>query len=46
MTNNMPINDEIDEGDDTEGWVYNYETGDIIANTNDLDKDGTPYSSY
>ena len=46
MTDNLPINDEIDEGDDTEGWVYNYETGDIIANTNDLDKDSTPYSSY
>ena len=28
------------------GWAYNYEVGKIIANTDDLDKEGTPYSSY
>ena len=46
MTNNTPIIGEIDEGDDSEGWVYNYEIGEIIANSDDLDKDGKPYGSY
>lgn len=28
------------------GWVYNYETGDIIANTDDLDDEGIGYDGY
>ncbi len=28
------------------GWVYNPETGEIIANTNGLDASGKPYSAY
>lgn len=27
-------------------WVYNYETGQIVANTDALDEDGRPYASY
>ena len=36
---------QVDE-DDGLGWIYNYETGDIIANTDDQDQSGTSYSSY
>ena len=28
------------------GWVFNYQTGDIIANTDDLDSDGVGYDTY
>ena len=28
------------------GWVYNYQTGEIIANTNDLDEHGVAYATY
>ena len=28
------------------GWVFNYQTGDIIANTDDLDSDGAGYDTY
>ena len=34
------------EGDKDSGWVYNYETGEIIANTDDLDDDGVGYDTY
>jgi len=30
----------------TKGWVYNYETGDIIANTNDPDEKGDGFETY
>jgi len=33
------------EGDDT-GWIYNPENGEIIANTKDVDSQGTPYTEY
>jgi prepilin-type N-terminal cleavage/methylation domain-containing protein len=29
-----------------EGWVYNYATGDIIANTDDTDESGVAYNTY
>jgi len=32
--------------DTGKGWVYNPETGEIIANTNDLDSSGRAYSAY
>ena len=28
------------------GWVYNFETGDIYANTDDLDENGVGYDTY
>ena len=36
----------IDEGDDSMGWVFNFETGDIIANTDDADASGVGYDTY
>lgn len=33
------------EGDKA-GWIYNPENGEIIANTQDLDEEGTPYKNY
>lgn len=33
-------------GGGTVGWCYNYETGEIIANTDDLDDDGKGYDTY
>ncbi len=29
-----------------EGWVYNYNTGEFIANSTDTDDDGTAYNTY
>jgi prepilin-type N-terminal cleavage/methylation domain-containing protein len=34
------------EGKNDCGWVYNYETGEIIANTDDLDEGGVGYDTY
>ena len=34
------------EGEDEYGWVYNFKTGHIYANTDDLDESGVPYDSY
>lgn len=42
LDNNPP---QVDENEDL-GWVYNYETGDIIANTDDLDHKGVGYDKY
>ena len=36
----------IDESKKNHGWVYNYKTGAIIANTNDLDASGVGYDTY
>jgi len=33
------------EGDKT-GWIYNPKTGEIIANTEDADSQGTPFTEY
>lgn len=30
----------------TAGWVYNYETGELIANTDDLDEKNVGYDTY
>jgi len=32
--------------EDGTGWVYNYETGEIIANADETDDSGTPYEQY
>lgn len=34
------------ESNDTDGWCYNFLTGEIIANTDDLDSDGVAYNTY
>ena len=34
------------EGEHDKGWVYNFKTGHIYANTNDLDEDGVAYNTY
>ena len=37
----------VDETTDTtKAWIYNYQTGDIIANTDDTDEAGDAYSTY
>ena len=34
------------EGTDGIGWVYNYQTGEIIVNTDDSDDSGNPANTY
>jgi general secretion pathway protein G len=34
------------EGEDDKGWVYNFKTGHIYANTDDLDDSDVPYDTY
>ena len=34
------------EGEADKGWVYNFKTGHIYANTNDLDDSGVAYNTY
>ena len=36
----------IDESYDTKGWLFNFETGEFICNTDDTDQSGTPYHNY
>lgn len=36
----------VDESKTTAGWIYNYATGDIIANTDDKDENGKGYDKY
>ena len=36
----------IAEASTTIGWIYNYQTGDIIINTDDTDESTAAYSSY
>jgi prepilin-type N-terminal cleavage/methylation domain-containing protein len=36
----------VDESDATKGWVYNYQTGEIIANTDDPGESGDTYDTY
>ena len=36
----------VDESKTTVGWIYNYKTGDIIANTDDEDEAGNKYNTY
>ncbi|UCE58261.1 MAG: prepilin-type N-terminal cleavage/methylation domain-containing protein [Phycisphaerales bacterium] len=46
LTVTIPLTVVVDESDTEYGWIYNYKTGEIIANTDDSDDSGTPYSSY
>lgn len=47
MSNAAVLTDAVDEIlDTTKAWVYNYETGDIIANTDDLDEKGNGFETY
>lgn len=46
LTTATPLTLVVDEGSAVQGWVYNYLTGGIIPNTDDLDDSGTPYTSY
>ncbi len=39
-------NGQVVEGEADKGWVYNWETGDIHANTNDLGENGVGYDTY
>jgi general secretion pathway protein G len=36
----------VDESEDTMGWVYNYQTGEIVANCDDPDDNGANYNAY
>lgn len=45
MTTTTPIQSAVTESP-AQGWVYNHETGDIIANTDDLDSEGVGYDTY
>lgn len=36
----------VDEAQTDKGWVYNYLTGDIIANTDDTDEKSVGYDKY
>ncbi|MEK6797341.1 MAG: prepilin-type N-terminal cleavage/methylation domain-containing protein [Planctomycetota bacterium] len=44
LTNVAPL--AVDEAQTTKGWVYNYTTGELIANTDDLDSNSTAFSAY
>lgn len=47
MTTTSPISTAIVEATTTAGWVYNYSTGELIVNTNDLSDDGvTTFDQY
>ncbi len=47
MTTAADITTAINEDlDPTKAWVYNYQTGDIIANTNDPDEKGDGFETY
>ena len=47
MGTDDPLSDDVDEtADPTLGWVYNKDTGDIIANTDDQDENLVYYYDY
>ncbi|MGB2984557.1 MAG: prepilin-type N-terminal cleavage/methylation domain-containing protein [Phycisphaerae bacterium] len=47
MSNVADLTTVIDEATDkTMGWIYNYETGDIIVNTDDKDEKDNGYETY
>jgi general secretion pathway protein G len=46
MTTTSPVSAALDEAQTNRGWVYNYQTGQIIANTDDLDESGVGYDTY
>jgi prepilin-type N-terminal cleavage/methylation domain-containing protein len=46
MTTTTPASLAIDEALTKRGWVFNYQTGELIANTDDLDEGGVAYDTY
>ncbi len=42
----IPMSLAINESKTKKGWVFNYESGHLIANTDDLDKNGMGYDTY
>ncbi len=46
MTTSSPASSAINEAQVSRGWVYNYETGEIIPNTDDMDSSGVEYHTY
>jgi len=46
MTTLSPPALAIDESQSDKGWVYNYQTGRVAANTDDPDENGVGYDNY
>jgi len=46
MTTTVPIATAVNEATTTAGWVYNYQTGEFVTNTNDPGEDGLAYCTY
>ncbi len=47
MSTAADLTTDVDETTDTTlGWIYNYQTGDIIANTDDTDEKSRGYDTY
>ena len=46
MTTVTPLADAISEGQTGKGWVYNYLTAELIANTDDVDEAGLAFADY
>jgi len=46
MTTSADLTLAVDETQTTMGWVYNYQTGELVVNTNDTDENSTAYTSY
>jgi len=46
MTTSADLTLAVDETQTTMGWVYNYQTGELVVNTNDTDDGSTAYTSY
>lgn len=46
MTTAADLTTAVDELTTTAGWVYNYQTGDIIVNTTATDESSTAYNTY
>jgi len=46
MTTAADLTTAVDELQTTMGWIYNYQTGELIVNTNDTDENTTAYTSY
>lgn len=46
MTTTAPVTTAVSELTATAGWVYNYQTGDLCANTDDLDEKSVGYETY
>lgn len=46
VTDKTALAGEIDENKEDRGWIYSMKTGDIIANTDDLDAHDVGYDTY